>query len=293
MLYYEAALARIAIHRGDLDDAQKHLTVGVQHFTEGVSYYGADWLFGAQSEFLSATGDVEAALAIAEAAWIQTAHIRYTYGHRGRGVLLVRLATEAGRDELAASVTHELEEGASRSPADSAAAAAQQCRGLVERDPDLALTAVARYRTTPLRPDLATCVENTAELMMAAGRRDEAVALLLEAATIHAELDSAGDLERIGATLRRLGVKPPRARRSRPATGWEALTATESNVSLLVAQGLTNPEIGRRLQISRRTVETHLSRIFGKVGLANRTQLAAEVPERLLTSQPRASRRLL
>ena len=35
VLYYEAALARIAIHRGDLDDAQKHLTVGVQHFTDG------------------------------------------------------------------------------------------------------------------------------------------------------------------------------------------------------------------------------------------------------------------
>ena len=290
VLYYEAALARIAIHRGDLTDAQKHLTVGVRHFTEGVSHYGADWLFAAQSEFLSATGDVEAALAIAEATWTQTAHVRYSYGHRGRGVLLVRLATATARDALAASVTRELEEGARRSPAASAAGAAQQCRGLVERDPNVALAAVARYQTTPLRPDLATCDESAAELLIAAGRRNEAVALLLEAATIHAELDSAGDLERIGASLRRLGEKPPRLRQSRPATGWKALTSTESNVSLLVAQGLTNPEIGRRLKISRRTVETHLSRIFGKLGVANRTQLAAEVPKRLLASSPHTSR---
>ena len=126
--------------------------------------------------------------------------------------------------------------------------------------------------------------------MIAAGRRNEAVALLLEAATIHAELDSAGDLERIGASLRRLGEKPPRLRQSRPATGWKALTSTESNVSLLVVQGLTNPEIGRRLKISRRTVETHLSRIFGKLGVTNRTQLAAEVPKRLLASSPHTSR---
>jgi len=63
----------------------------------------------------------------------------------------------------------------------------------------------------------------------------------------------------------------------------------ESDVSPLVGQGLTNPEIGRRLQISRGTVETHRSRIFDKAGLANRTRLAADVPKRLLASQPHTS----
>jgi DNA-binding CsgD family transcriptional regulator len=51
-----------------------------------------------------------------------------------------------------------------------------------------------------------------------------------------------------------------------------------------VSQGLTNVEIGRRLFISRRTVETHLSHIFGKLGVSSRVQLAAQAtrarPER-------------
>jgi DNA-binding NarL/FixJ family response regulator len=51
----------------------------------------------------------------------------------------------------------------------------------------------------------------------------------------------------------------------------------ETTVSQLVAEGLTNPEIGERLYISRRTVETYLSHVFTKLDFASRTQLAAEL----------------
>ena len=67
VLYYDALLATIAIHRGDLATAQARLTAGIQHFTDGASHFGADWLFGAQAEFLAATGQLDAALTIAEA----------------------------------------------------------------------------------------------------------------------------------------------------------------------------------------------------------------------------------
>jgi hypothetical protein len=43
-----------------------------------------------------------------------------------------------------------------------------------------------------------------------------------------------------------------------------------------VTEGLTNAEVGRRLFISRRTVETHLSHVFGKLGVSSRVQLAAQ-----------------
>jgi DNA-binding CsgD family transcriptional regulator/tetratricopeptide (TPR) repeat protein len=66
-----------------------------------------------------------------------------------------------------------------------------------------------------------------------------------------------------------------RGRRSRPSTGWASLTPTEREVVRLVADGLTNPQIGARLFISRGTVKTHLSHIFTKLGAANRTELAA------------------
>lgn len=64
-------------------------------------------------------------------------------------------------------------------------------------------------------------------------------------------------------------------RADRPTSGWAALTHTEWRVVALVVEGLTNPQIGDRLFISRRTVSTHLYRIFKKVGVATRTELVA------------------
>jgi DNA-binding NarL/FixJ family response regulator len=51
-------------------------------------------------------------------------------------------------------------------------------------------------------------------------------------------------------------------------------------VSGLVAAGLTNPEVGTRLYVSRRTVETHLAHIFRKLNFVSRTQLASEFTRR-------------
>ncbi|HKA85192.1 MAG TPA: LuxR C-terminal-related transcriptional regulator [Acidimicrobiales bacterium] len=66
-----------------------------------------------------------------------------------------------------------------------------------------------------------------------------------------------------------------RGARTRPSTGWASLTPTELDVVRLVAEGLTNPEIGARLFISRATVKTHLSHVYAKLHLSNRTELAA------------------
>jgi predicted ATPase/DNA-binding CsgD family transcriptional regulator len=65
-----------------------------------------------------------------------------------------------------------------------------------------------------------------------------------------------------------------RGRRSRPASGWDSLTPTEQSVVRLAADGLTNPDIGSRLFMSRSTVKTHLSHVYAKLGVTNRTELA-------------------
>ncbi len=72
---------------------------------------------------------------------------------------------------------------------------------------------------------------------------------------------------------------------ARPSRGWERLTAAERRVAELVGEGLTNPEIGARLFISRRTVQVHLSRVFAKMGVTRRTELAAAVHERRLVAR--------
>jgi DNA-binding CsgD family transcriptional regulator len=58
----------------------------------------------------------------------------------------------------------------------------------------------------------------------------------------------------------------------------DELTAQEAHIARLVAQGLTNPEIGAALYISPRTVEWHLRKIFAKLGVATRRQLRLSLP---------------
>jgi predicted ATPase/class 3 adenylate cyclase/DNA-binding CsgD family transcriptional regulator len=71
-----------------------------------------------------------------------------------------------------------------------------------------------------------------------------------------------------------------RGERKRPSTGWASLTPTELKVVTLVAEGLTNPEIGERLFIGRGTVKTHVAHVFTKLGLRTRAELAAEATRR-------------
>jgi predicted ATPase/DNA-binding CsgD family transcriptional regulator len=65
-----------------------------------------------------------------------------------------------------------------------------------------------------------------------------------------------------------------RGTRGRPSSGWASLTPTEHSVVRLVVDGSSNPEIGTRLFMSRSTVKTHLSHVYAKLGVANRTELA-------------------
>jgi DNA-binding CsgD family transcriptional regulator len=57
-------------------------------------------------------------------------------------------------------------------------------------------------------------------------------------------------------------------------TGWSELTDSERSVAELVGRGLSNKETGRRLFLSRHTVDYHLRRVFQKLGVSSRVELA-------------------
>jgi predicted ATPase/class 3 adenylate cyclase/DNA-binding CsgD family transcriptional regulator len=67
-----------------------------------------------------------------------------------------------------------------------------------------------------------------------------------------------------------------RGERKRPTSGWASLTPTEREVVRLVSEGLANKDIATRLFVSPRTVQTHLTHVYTKLGLTSRVQLVQE-----------------
>jgi DNA-binding NarL/FixJ family response regulator len=98
-----------------------------------------------------------------------------------------------------------------------------------------------------------------------------------------------GDQIQVGQVILRFGwggtglnlvPVPPRRPRSKTLSNpLELLSAREREVSILVADGLTNAEIGKRLHISGRTVATHLANIYERLNIHNRAALARCVVE--------------
>lgn len=143
-----------------------------------------------------------------------------------------------------------------------------------------AAVAVARFRAAPAarRAEAAEAAAAAAPwpwLYGLTGRWRGELLGDLEAARAAAELfaDIGADrqAQRAGETLRRLGGRSPQRR-----CGGE-LSAREMEVARLVAEGLTNPAIARRLYLSRPTVASHVAHILAKLGFASRAQIAAWV----------------
>jgi DNA-binding NarL/FixJ family response regulator len=111
-----------------------------------------------------------------------------------------------------------------------------------------------------------------------AGDRDAGIAQLLAAGEQATRCGAPRVEDEARRALRRAGVRVGRGgRRATGTEGLAALSRREREIAELVAQGLTNREIGARLYLSEKTIETHLTRLFQKLGLRSRAQVAAEV----------------
>jgi DNA-binding CsgD family transcriptional regulator len=91
-----------------------------------------------------------------------------------------------------------------------------------------------------------------------------------------AALDAAaGEAEQLGMVPFTEWIEQLRARRPAAAAADSPLSPRELEVARLVGQGLTNKEIGQNLYVSERTAENHVQHILTKLGLRNRSQIAA------------------
>jgi DNA-binding NarL/FixJ family response regulator len=104
----------------------------------------------------------------------------------------------------------------------------------------------------------------------------------LRAAAERAELLGVSALSELAEQrLRALGVRTWRRRGAAPArSGFDALSDREREIARLAASGASNLEIAQAVFLSRKTVERHLSNAFAKLGVRNRTELAAKLGSR-------------
>ena len=114
--------------------------------------------------------------------------------------------------------------------------------------------------------------------LAAAGEQSRAIAELEAAETALFECGSFREADAAARELRRLGRRV--TRRTRPherGTGLAALSPREREVADQVASGKTNRSVAETLFLSEKTVETHLARIYDKLGVRSRTALATIV----------------
>ena len=271
--------AIIATATGD-HRAASELAAGIAGSLEADQLsYNAGILAFAVAGVKAAEGDRQGAYDLLLRCWRFDAARECRFYHRALAPDLVRLALALGHRDVAAEVARAVAAGAALAPeVPTMRSLALRCQGLVDGEVEPALEAVASARRAPLLVEHAGACEDAAELLARGGRRDEAAALLAEALERYEQAGADAWAGRVRAQLRALGVRPaPRGPRHRPAAGWQSLTATERAVSLLVAEGLTNGAVARRLYISPHTVNTHLRHVFAKLRVADWVALAAVV----------------
>jgi DNA-binding CsgD family transcriptional regulator len=122
----------------------------------------------------------------------------------------------------------------------------------------------------PLRYDLARVNFAYGQTLRRAGKRRDADAIISAARDIYLSLGAHTYVQRCERELKAGGLHMMRG-----ARGHTELTPQEEAVTSLVAQGLSNREVAAELYVSPKTVQYHLTRIYAKLGIRSRSELAA------------------
>ncbi|MEU7744313.1 LuxR C-terminal-related transcriptional regulator [Nonomuraea sp. NPDC049158] len=185
---------------------------------------------------------------------------------------LVRVALAVDAREMAKTVVATAEELDSVNPDVLAlTASSAHARGLLDGDREALARAAGRSDDVWGQ---ASATEDLGVLLAADGRHDDAVGRLDRALAIYHEIGSVRDSARVRKRLRAMGVRHRHwSYADRPVCGWDSLTETELNVSLLVADGWSNREVAEQMFISAHTVAFHLRHVYSKLQINSRVEL--------------------
>jgi DNA-binding CsgD family transcriptional regulator len=206
---------------------------------------------------------------------------------------LVRACLQIGERAAAEQATAALGAMAARSTSRITPALAGWAEGLLSGAPGTIVEAAVALASAGRAPEAARAyadaavvaagAERAAGVVGAAGAAGAANAkrLAAEAMVGFAALGAEQWGRRLRLRLRAEGVEVRAPRRlARPTSGWSSLTPSEQAVVRLIGSGLTNGQVAANLVVSRRTVESHLVRVYSKLGFTSRAQLVAAAARR-------------
>jgi DNA-binding CsgD family transcriptional regulator len=263
-----AVRAYIDAHRGGTAPARARL--------ESFRHRGLPLQFGhdrpgwAELAVLEAEGSVREAATLARTLW-SAARTRADRWAADLAPDVARVAVTAMDRRLAAQVGDD-------APGLCPPGVSRLVQGMLAADPDAIEATAAEFAGAGRLTAEAFAREELACAAAAAGDRDRAAAALEAALAGYRRMGAVPDRDRALGRLRALGLRRGSREAHRGADfGWASLTVTETRIAGLVRDGLTNREIGTRLFVSPRTVQTHVSHILQKTGLRSRVEIARAI----------------
>ncbi|MFI5801010.1 AAA family ATPase [Streptomyces sp. NPDC051677] len=187
---------------------------------------------------------------------------------------LIEAAVRCGSPESATDALERISETTRASGTDWALGVEARSRALLSEGDTaerLYREAIERLERTRVRMELARAHLLYGEWLRRENRRVDARAQLDVAHEMFSRFGAEAFAERARGELQATGAKV----RSHTVATPTALTPQEAQIARLAGKGLTNPEIGAQLFISRHTVEWHLRKVFSKLSISSRREIRA------------------
>ncbi|MVO88529.1 hypothetical protein GPA10_28145 [Streptomyces sp. p1417] len=282
-----ALLGHLALLRGDVTTARYHLRCAALGPFDTLDC-GLEDLLWRRGVLQDAEGDPEGAFRT----------LRPLYGslptrpkllvrEPGAAALLVRLARCSGSRAQAATVVAVMQDLAARHPAvRSLHGAALHAEAVLHDDVRVAELAHREQRLAARPLALAAALESAGVLLRADHQEERATNRLHQARSLYEKAGAELHARRVRRLEKEQLPRPASTKDQTPVPGWGSLTESERRVGMLVAQGLTNREVAKRLFLSPHTVDSHLRQCFAKFSVNNRVELTRAVLEHHTPADP-------
>ena len=264
------AAMQLAGLRGREAEASGLIEVEARNASAAGQGLGITWRQCVSAALHNGLGDYDQALVEAQSA----TEVRLEFGLSAWArVELIEAAARTRKTRLAADTLTRLAEVASVGGQDWGLGVLARSRALVSEGQDAEDSyreAIERLSRAHLRPEAARAHLLYGEWLRRDNRRLDARVQLRTAYEEFMVIGMEAFAERARTELRATGEKVS----ARSPEARYVLTAQERQIAQLASDGLTNPEIGARLFLSPRTVEWHLRKVFTKLGIRTRRELA-------------------